>query len=341
MRRRIVSRAGSLAASNFDGRPGVESALLPEGRSRRSISLVKINSLCVICLTALSLACCPAEAVSIGESLPDMRLNFLGPEPVNAGKPVLLEFWATWCPPCRESIPRLNELHAKYKDRGLVIIGVTEESAGVIRKFQRATPMDYAVATDSGGKLNREMGVDGIPHAFLADASGKVVWAGHPTNLGEEQIEEVLGRDLPTPSETATETDGSDEAPAVTDSLRSGTGEATLPSARGTSPGADVLPAEDVAGLQSSVGSEVAVEGVVKNVGQDASGGITFLNFGDRKSGLVAVVFRMSYDKFPEGFDQYVNQRVLVRGTLENYKGRQLQIRITTPDQLEIVTSQP
>ncbi len=270
-----------------------------------------------------------------------MRLNFLGPEPVNAGKPVLLEFWATWCPPCRESIPRLNELHAKYKDRGLVIIGVTDESAGVIRKFQRATPMDYAVATDSGGKLNREMGVHGIPHAFLADASGKVVWAGHPTSLREEQIEEVLGRGLPTSSETATETGGSDDETAVTDSLRSGTGENTLPSTRGTSPGADVLPAEDMASLQSSVGSEVAVEGVIKNVGQDASGGITFLNFGDRKSGLVAVVFRMSYDKFPEGFNQYVNQQVLVRGTLENYKGRQLQIRISTPDQLEIVTSQP
>jgi len=270
-----------------------------------------------------------------------MRLNFLGPEPVNAGKPVLLEFWATWCPPCRESIPRLNELHAKYKDRGLVIIGVTEESAGVIRKFQRATPMDYAVATDSGGKLNRKMGVDGIPHAFLADASGKVLWAGHPTSLREEQIEEVLGRGLPTSAETTTEVGGSDEATAVTDSLRSGRPKNTLPSARETSPAADVLQAEDAASLQSSAGLEVAVEGVVKNVGQDASGGITFLNFGDRKSGLVAVVFRMSYDKFPEGFDQYVNQRVLVRGTLENYKGRQLQIRISTPDQLEIVTSQP
>jgi thiol-disulfide isomerase/thioredoxin len=302
---------------------------------------VKINSLCVICLGALSLACGPAEAVSIGESLPDMRLNFLGPEPVNAGKPVLLEFWATWCSPCRESIPRLNELHAKYKDRGLVIIGVTEESAGVIRKFQRATPMDYAVATDSGGKLNRKMGVDGIPHAFLADASGKVVWAGHPTSLREEQIEEVLGRGLPTSAETTTEVGGSDEATAVTDSLRSGRPKNTLPSARETSPAAEVLQAEDAASLQSSAGLEVAVEGVVKNVGQDASGGITFLNFGDRKSGLVAVVFRMSYDKFPEGFDQYVNQRVLVRGTLENYKGRQLQIRISTPDQLEIVTSQP
>ena len=270
-----------------------------------------------------------------------MRLNFLGPEPVNAGKPVLLEFWATWCPPCRESIPRLNELHAKYKDRGLVIIGVTEESAGVVRKFQRATPMDYAVATDSGGKLNRKMGVDGIPHAFLADASGKVVWAGHPTSLREEQIEEVLGRGLPTSAETTTEVGGSDETTAVTDPLRSGAPKNTLPSARETSPVADVLQAEDEASLQSSAGLEVAVEGVVKNVGQDASGGITFLNFGDRKSGLVAVVFRMSYDKFPEGFDQYVNQRVLVRGTLENYKGRQLQIRISTPDQLEIVTSQP
>lgn len=49
----------------------------------------------------------------------------------------------------------------------------------------------------------------------------------------------------------------------------------------------------------------------------------------------------MSYDMFPEGFDQYANQRVLVRGRLESYQGRQLQIRISTPDQLEIVTNQP
>jgi len=133
-----------------------------------------------------------AAQVLLGATLEDLAGK---PQPLAQwrGQVMVVNFWATWCPPCRESIPHLNELHAKYKDRGLVIMGVTDEPSGVIRKFQRDTPMDYAVGTDSGGRLNKEMGVEGIPHAFLADASGKIVWDGHPMSLREEQIEEVLG----------------------------------------------------------------------------------------------------------------------------------------------------
>lgn len=98
-----------------------------------------------------------------------------------------------------------------------------------------------------------------------------------------------------------------------------------------------VLAAEDTAAMETKVGSEVMVEGVVANVGSGTNDGITFLNFGDRRTGFVAVIFRPSYDKFPEGFDKYAQQKVRVRGTLEKFKDRQLQIRISTPDQLEIV----
>jgi len=103
----------------------------------------------------------------------------------------------------------------------------------------------------------------------------------------------------------------------------------------------EVTLAEDTASLQSKVGSEVLVEGVVKNVGKGPNDGITFLNFGDRKTGFVAVIFRPAYDKFPEGFEKYANQRVRVRGTLENFRDRQLQVKIFTPDQLEIVAAAP
>lgn len=103
----------------------------------------------------------------------------------------------------------------------------------------------------------------------------------------------------------------------------------------------EVLQAEDTASLQGKVGSEVIVEGVVQSVGKGPNEGITFLNFGDRKSGFVAVIFRPSYDKFPEGFDKYANQKVRVKGALENFRDRQLQIRITTPDQLEILAATP
>ena len=128
----------------------------------------------------------------VGQQLPSSTLNFVGSKPDIDGKPLLLEFWATWCPPCRTSIPHLNEIHAKFKDRGLLVIGVTDEPNAVIKKFQKDVPMDYAVATDTGGRLNEKMGINGIPHAFLVNKSGEIVWEGHPNRLTDEDIEKIL-----------------------------------------------------------------------------------------------------------------------------------------------------
>jgi len=104
---------------------------------------------------------------------------------------------------------------------------------------------------------------------------------------------------------------------------------------------APIVAAEDTAAMESQVGSEIVVEGVVQNVGKGSNEGITFLNFGDRRAGFVAVIFRPAYEKFPEGFDKYAQQKVRVRGTLEKFQDRQLQIKISTPDQLEIVAATP
>lgn len=103
---------------------------------------------------------------------------------------------------------------------------------------------------------------------------------------------------------------------------------------------AAVIQADNLSELQAKVGAEVIVEGVVKEVSKAPGDNITFLNFGQRKSGFVVVVFRSSYDKFPEGLEKFANQKVRVRGTLESYKDRQVQIRVSTPDQLEIVASE-
>jgi hypothetical protein len=100
-----------------------------------------------------------------------------------------------------------------------------------------------------------------------------------------------------------------------------------------------VLQCEDLASMESHVGNEVVIEGVVQSIGTGPNDGITFLNFGDRRSGFVALIFRQAYDKFPEGFDQYGQQRVRVRGTLEKYRDRQIQIKILTADQIEIVAA--
>lgn len=83
------------------------------------------------------------------------------------------------------------------------------------------------------------------------------------------------------------------------------------------------------------------VEGTIRSIGTPADGGITFPGFGDRRSGFVAVVFRETSGKFPGGFEGYRRQKeVRVKGWLEKYRDRHLQIKITTPDQLEIVASE-
>jgi hypothetical protein len=104
---------------------------------------------------------------------------------------------------------------------------------------------------------------------------------------------------------------------------------------------APILQAVDQAALEAKLGSEVVVEGVIKAVGKTPTGTITFLNFGDRKTGFVAIIFQKAYASFPDGFDGYANQKVRVRGTLEKYQDRQVQLQLTTPDQIEVVQETP
>ena len=101
-----------------------------------------------------------------------------------AGRPVLVTFFASWCPPCRTSIPHLTELQEKFKDRGVNIIGVSNEELATVESFVKkmGDKMAYTVAIDAGATSKGYMGkygVGGIPHAFVVK-DGAVVWHGHP-----------------------------------------------------------------------------------------------------------------------------------------------------------------
>ena len=132
------------------------------------------------------------EKSMVGQTLPKLSVQWLDKKPETEGKPMIVEFWATWCPPCRSSIPHLNEIYAKYKDKGLQIVGITDEDRAKIKKFEKEVPIEYAVGLDANGKYAKPFGIQGIPHAVLVDKTGKVVWEGHPMSLKESQIEELL-----------------------------------------------------------------------------------------------------------------------------------------------------
>jgi len=107
---------------------------------------------------------------------------------------VVLEFWATWCPPCRQTIPHLSQIYNKFKDKNVFIVGITnEDNESQIRSFVKkmGAQMNYAVAIDATGAVNNDYmaryHVTGIPHAFILDRKGDIAWHGHPADTAFER----------------------------------------------------------------------------------------------------------------------------------------------------------
>jgi thiol-disulfide isomerase/thioredoxin len=138
----------------------------------------------------------------------DMKLTDLSGAPVTwerfKGQVVLVDFWATWCVPCRKSIPELVALHERWAGRGFTVLGlaIDEDGEKKVKKFAADKKINYPVALDTGktpvwGRFR----VKAIPAAFLVDGEGKIVaqWTGVPPTA--EAVEEKLAALLPPAAE--------------------------------------------------------------------------------------------------------------------------------------------
>jgi len=153
----------------------------------------------------------PAQGgtLKVGDPAPKLQVaKWVQGNPVNefkSGQAYIVEFWATWCGPCRVSIPHLNELHEKFKDKNLVVIGQDcwERDESLVGPFVKkmGEKMTYRVALDDksaegdGAMALRWMkaaGQNGIPTAFIVNQQGKIAWIGHPMELKESLLEDVL-----------------------------------------------------------------------------------------------------------------------------------------------------
>ena len=144
----------------------IDETLVPEGRKDISLS------------TSTN-----APMPKIGATAPEISakewINLQGPVRLGdlRGKVVLVDFWATWCGPCFECIPHLNELQHKYAGKNFQLISLVLEGRQTMDPFLKKRPVDYPIGLESGSL--QTYGIAGIPETFVIDPAGKIIWQGN------------------------------------------------------------------------------------------------------------------------------------------------------------------
>jgi peroxiredoxin len=90
------------------------------------------------------------------------------------GSVVLVNFWATWCPPCRKEMPDLEDLYQRFGQKGLVVLAISDEDAGKVQAFIAEHHVTYPILLDPGRKVNEMFRIEGIPKSFVFDRDGKL-----------------------------------------------------------------------------------------------------------------------------------------------------------------------
>jgi cytochrome c biogenesis protein CcmG, thiol:disulfide interchange protein DsbE len=120
------------------------------------------------------------KIVNVGDSAPNFQVTADNGRPVSltnfGGKVLVLNFWATWCPPCVEEMPSLNQFAARFKDKGVVVLGVSvDKDAAAYKQFVRNLDPAFLTTRDPDMKINLEYGTVQYPETYIINAQGKVV----------------------------------------------------------------------------------------------------------------------------------------------------------------------
>jgi peroxiredoxin len=138
----------------------------------------------------------PSEVTGVA---PAFTLTDLEGKPVSLsefrGKVVVLDFWATWCPPCKREIPDFVDLQKEYGSQGVQIVGIALDEPDKVKAFARQNGMNYPVLLGTDDVSLRYGGIEGIPTTFIIDKSGKIVntFEGYrPRQVFETEIKKLL-----------------------------------------------------------------------------------------------------------------------------------------------------
>ena len=138
-----------------------------------------------------------AHALEVGEAVPPVELRdgtqafTLAAED---GKVTYIDFWASWCGPCRQSFPWMNEMQQKYGAQGLRIVGVNlDAEAADAQKFLASLPAGFTIAYDPEGESAQRFGVQGMPTSVLAGRDGKVIFQHAGFNRADaDELEKAI-----------------------------------------------------------------------------------------------------------------------------------------------------
>ena len=150
--------------------------------------------------SVLAAGCCLgalAEGLKAGDPVPDLaqfKLEGKLPEGLN-GKVVLLDFWASWCEPCKASFPVMAELQKRYGPQGFVVVAINvDEKRADMEEFLKKNPATFAVVRDAGQKLVAQAGIATMPSSFIVDQGGRVrfLHSGFHGDQSKKQYEQEI-----------------------------------------------------------------------------------------------------------------------------------------------------
>ena len=127
----------------------------------------------------------------LNQKAPELVVKeWISQKPNTKGLFILVDFWATWCGPCRKAIPELNEIQKEFKE-DLVVVGISDETADKVKAMKQPI-IEYYHGIDTEGGMKKALSVKGIPHLILIDPQGVVRWEGYPLLTGHELTVEVI-----------------------------------------------------------------------------------------------------------------------------------------------------
>ena len=149
----------------------------------------KMNSLRTMLMAALVTV--PALAVAPAGPAPAFRLDSMAGKPVSLdqykGQVVMINFWASWCGPCRTEMPILEKLHAKYKPMGFTMIGVNvEPDSSLAANWLKSTPVTFPILFDTKSEVSKLYSVASMPSTVIIDRKGNLRWLHRGYKAGDE-----------------------------------------------------------------------------------------------------------------------------------------------------------